>query len=236
MVLAADTELSTFESKTNVPKIMWTKNLPIAGNAPDAFGITGSGPVAYLEAIYQEMQKTFNDNRTIGMDLLEASFRTRLDGFYKAHVIPFSSYPDRPDFWVIIAAERNNQRRMWVSERNVLRAVSGYTAVGAGEMQARALLNNIDLPMDAQTAQTLAAYLIFRVKRLVPGCGMETDVICIRNHDIDGLHRVQVRKLEEVFQQYEVLEAAQLHQVLGSNFEFAGSDRERFLITSEGNQ
>ncbi len=133
MVLAADTELSTSESKTSAPKIMWTKHLPVAGDAADAFGITGSGPVAYLEAIYQEMVKIFDNNRSFGMDQLDVSFQACLDQFYEAHVIPFSYCADRPDFWVIMAAERSSKRRMWVSDRNVLRSVSGCNAVGVGE-------------------------------------------------------------------------------------------------------
>jgi hypothetical protein len=92
-------------------------------------------------------------------------------------------------------------------------------------MQARILLNSLNLPVNIQTAQLLAAYLIFRTKQAVPGCGMETDVICMQNADVTGLHRRQVRKLEEVFQNYGVIEASLLHRMLGSDYDFSEEDR-----------
>jgi hypothetical protein len=58
---------------------------------------------------------------------------------------------------VIKAAERNNERRMRVSDKSALRRVSEWAAVDVGEMEARALLNSIELPIDAQVAQILAA-------------------------------------------------------------------------------
>lgn len=222
MILAADTELSTQESKTSSPKILWKQDLPVAGREGSVFGITGAGDAFYLEAIYQEMGKIFlQDESKLTIEELEVQLRRRLRRFYSSHVIPFSSYIDRPDFSLIIAAERGGHRRIWVSNKSALRQVESSVAIGIGEMQARLLLNSLDFPVDSKTAQLLAAYLIFQVKQTIPGCGMQTDVICLSHANADGLHRHQVRELEEVFRKYSLVEGIMLHRTLGSAYDFA---------------
>jgi hypothetical protein len=233
MILAADTEI-TVEGvmKSGEGKIRWVRvTYPAESERKwDAFAITGAGPTGYLDAVQQEALQLFNGHPDASIDELEDLFRKLIKKFYKDHITPFSSYGlDRPDFWLILAAERGTAsgtvRRMWVSNLNTLRRVNRHAAVGIGEAQGMVILNRLALQHDADIGQLVAAYTIFDVKERIPGCGKDTDIICFRNGKIEGLHRVQLRQLEEVFRQQTVVDAMIVHRILGSKHSFAEADR-----------
>jgi hypothetical protein len=219
MVLAADTEITAEPYKGEGFKIpFWFEGEN--GQVTGGLALTGAGDSAYLEVIASELSRAFSVNRHASMDQLENLFRHHLQTFYKNHIIPFLKLPshERPEIWLIIAAQRDGQSRMWKTERNTIIRVHNFAVAGLGRLQAESLLGTFYLPeVLLEIDEIIAAYVVFQVKTTVGYTGQDTDLIAFGGQGPRmGFDREAVRAFEEVFRSFSTVQGRLLHSVFGN--------------------
>jgi len=222
MLLAADRQVTNGDQKCGAGKIaLWLDPDPSSdGMNRGRLAITGAGDVHYLSAISVLLREPFTRSSPLTMDELESEFEQILVDFHQKHVIPFGTFreEDRPSFELIIAAQRSEEKRMWVTQLSSIVPVWKPVAVGCGSVVADELFQNGYFPQSADiiAAQIMAAYVIFRAKQTVAGCGHDTDFEIISTSEYGGhLDHCGVRELEDIFRRYARLEAKWFHQLFG---------------------
>jgi len=226
IVLAADTEVTIEdEMKSGEGKIRWfidTQDDKTIGT----LAVTGAGDVFFLEFAAWELFKIFKESRGASTDELEALFRTRMRKIYQEEALR----KREAEIELIIAAQRmgefDNVGRIWTTNKSTMTEVRGHVCVGIGSMQGDILLKRLRRPCDTLIGKLLAAYVIFQIKQLVPGCGGETDVFCLDGGlPVFGFPHNRVRGLESIFRKYSKLEANLVHNLIGSPYDFADTER-----------
>jgi hypothetical protein len=221
VVIAADTQMGVTDwLKTGQGKIAFATSGSV--NDPQnkqAFAVTGAGDGGYLDALRTKMIGCFTKDYSTGpLTHIENNIQDELTEFHEAHVERFSQWNDRPDFWLLMGAQRGSQRLLWTTKKNLVIPHYQHAAVGAGEMYAKILMNRIYSEMDSDATALLAAYVIFQVKESVDGCGRETDIVTLRTKGPSFTDRDEIRALEEVFREYARFEGSILTQTLRSVF------------------
>lgn len=229
MVIAADRQVTAGDAKSNTGKIdVWLDPNPEGMNR-GTLAVTGAGDFGYLKALSQLLREPFTRPEPLSFPALKEEFERITRRFYRQHVIPFKRYRenDGPDVELILAAERNNERCMWYTANSVVLETRRPISVGSGSTLAEVLFQQgyFPAPMaDLLTSQILAAFVIFRAKLTIEGCGQDTDIHVFGN--VPSLwHRV-IRELEEIFRRSAAIDAMRFHQLLGS-FKLVGSVSEQ---------
>jgi hypothetical protein len=232
LVLAADTEITAGDAKTEGGKIYWAADASVSNKNTGILAVTGAGDVAHLETAYCDLKELFLKHRSDSVEELGIRFRKLIKQFHKDYVVPYAYAPDRPDIWLIVAVRRNSRFRMWTSNKSTLRPViRNYAAVGIGQMQAQELFNLLNKRMDHDTAKALAIYAVYRIKQVVQGVGKSTHIFSLGKEGIPyGMSEFQIEELEKMFRFYNGLEAQLVHWALGSNYPFAEASRVQKLI------
>jgi hypothetical protein len=221
VVLAADTMESTGYAgnlQTAAAKISCGACTNTNGSA--AIGITGAGDSGYLDAIKQEVIKTFIEE-DMTLIAFEAYFRRRLVNFYREHVVPFAQFPagDRPSFDLLIAVQRDCQSILLSTDRTTVTKKSfpnQYGAVGAGSLYARQMLARLFVPsVSVNLARALSAYIVFAVKTNVEGCGKHTHIVTLLNNRVTYIHASIIQELERLFEEYDSIEARAFWHAIG---------------------
>ena len=90
--------------------------------------------------------------------------------------------------------------------------------MGAGGPTAETLLRKFCAYVPLTHAISLAIYIVQEVKRLVPHCGLDTDVLYVRKDCEPGkLVGEEVREIENAFRRLDKLECSHFHQYIGSD-------------------
>lgn len=219
IVLAADTEISLEPFKGDGKKIPFWFDVDANDVSRGGLAITGAGDTDYLEILAAELYSVFSLHPEALMDDLEGLFRIQLKRFYREHVLPFAPHPE---MWLIIAAKRDGECRLWKTSRNSIKRVGTFAVAGLGQLQALRLLGLLSLPSTSiVAAQIVAAYVAFQVKQSTGYTGEDTDLIVFgeEQHGPDmGLDRECVRALEESFRRYARLDAYLFNSVVGNGF------------------
>lgn len=221
IVLAADTEITAGEAKGEGHKIPYWWEVDENATCTGGMAITGAGDTGCLEVISGELFRLFASHREASMNELENLFRTHLKRFYKDHILPFGSRPeDRPEIWLIIAAQRDGVSKMWKTVRNTIRPAPTFAVVGLGDVHGEALLKTFDLPTHVTgIGQLIAAYVVFQVKKSTGFVGQDTDLIVFDGTGPNlGFDREAVRGFEEVFRTFSDIEARLFHSIIGSPY------------------
>jgi hypothetical protein len=122
---------------------------------------------------------------------IEEALEMCLSKFYKKHILPFAAH-ENLDFSLILAAQSGLKYSLWATCKTSVHKCVLYGAVGAGSMYANVLLKRLcgRADIDLETAQIIAAYVVFRVKGTIEGCGKETDIATVQNGSL-GIWRRQ---------------------------------------------
>jgi hypothetical protein len=176
------------------------------GRCVSTCAIAGAGNSGYVQALSDQFGGVFLANPNLsnlsiqGMPALAAAslkkknqsealnpkFEQCLKSFYKEHVIPFATLPERkrPDVEMLIAIQRRNARALFTTEKTVINPVLPFKAIGWGSTFAELLLNRFWGPMSVEQAEVLAAYVVFLTKESVETCGKFTTVVSMAGSKI----------------------------------------------------
>ncbi len=160
--------------------------------------ITGAGSGHHIDAIGQQLMNCVADGEDRSQGDIERDFGVILRNFYSEHIIPFAAYPEdqRPSLELLIGTQL--PRRLLVSQDNVLKDGSSYSAVGIGKLMAYPILGRFyRWPIDVRTAVLLASYVLFHVKDSVAGCGKSTDMWGFNGEYAFNLPRQATKELED---------------------------------------
>ena len=216
IVLGADSQETISDiSKTNCCKTL---------NVADRMVLTGSGDSDYLDAVFYEIATDFTINNRATPEEVQTDIQQILIKFYKLHVLPFMRFESDLGINLLIAAHIGGQNYLWKTSRNSISPVSEYASAGAGEYMARILFDRFYPGMHSisiTTAKYLLAYLLYYVKKFVPGCGGTSSIYCFHaDGHIEGMGR-DVDAAEKLFEELDTLLGLQMLFVTG-----AGEHRE----------
>jgi hypothetical protein len=76
------------------------------------------------------------------------------------------------------------------------------------------MLTRLYKELDVNTAKILAAYTMFHVKEHVPGCGKETQIVCLQETSCIRSTLKETREMETVFADYTVAENEMFHSLI----------------------
>jgi hypothetical protein len=208
LLTATDTQ-GTYTSgeKVDSGKIMgaWRAN-PLG-----AINVAGAGNDShYMKALSQEIVQDFK-NVTGTVDQLEKKLRETAGAFYKDHVFPFVGKLEDanvPDYSLLVATRHEATSKLWNIEGTVFTESSLFDCIGIGSPVAEMLLNKLyPLYPTLDSLAVLAAYVIYRVKSSVDGCGLNTEIRFI-HADRPGMVPFElIEKWEALFRKYERLES-----------------------------
>ena len=179
--------------------------------------VTGAGYGPYLDCIFERFTDLFRENEQYSVDESGSGFQKLLYSFYKSHVIPYND-SETLDFQLIVGAQRDNQSRLWVSNRGVMRRSIGYEAVGMGDLEAKAVLVRIMSTHGLDVTAALACYAILRAKENVVGCGKNTLLLYLVNNSVHHVFPDVIHRAEELFQNYERWENSSFLYAVGHDF------------------
>jgi len=219
-VTASDTQV-TYEgigAKADIGKIRSAMRAKPLG----AINVVGAGDTSYITALSQEIIKVFQKFSGTA-DQLEGRTKKTVKDFYKAEVLPFvGKFKDRnvPDYSLLIAARHKSETKLWNVDGNLFTiSESPFDCIGIGESVATALLSRL-YPMHCtlDSAAILAAYVIYRVKSSVDGCGLKTEIRFIHQDKVGFVPNDRVEKWEGLFQKYDRIERQVFYHAM--NFVF----------------
>jgi 20S proteasome alpha/beta subunit len=220
IVLAADTEeISGYAGglKTDSQKILTGM---CAGKKQTGVAISGAGTANYIDSISPKMLSTVTNatqNPDVSYDTLQDAIESQLADFYSKHVIPFANFPDheRPDFCLLIGVEHGSHSGIWSTDRTTVYRCMPFGAVGVGSTYAKILLARLVKKVDLMKASIVAAYVAFKVKQTIEGCGRDTDIVLVRRGGTTSyIHSQDILKMEQFFQEYELIERKVFHYAL----------------------
>jgi hypothetical protein len=103
---------------------------------------------------------------------------------------------------------------VWTTRLNRIKRCFGFGAVGIGAFYALTILTRLYKELDVNTAKILAAYTMFHVKAHVPGCGKETQIVCLQETSCVRLTLEETRAMEDAFAEYTVTENEIFHSLI----------------------
>lgn len=231
IVIAADREQSDETLKSEQGKIhsFWRVNR-------GTVAISGAGNGPYLDAITSEIQEWFMDDET---KFKSSEFGKEVRGknheFYTKSVLPFAPYESSVDYELLVAfapaptkmevamAKKfggvlGGRRKLWTSHKLSVLQEDPFAAVGIGRTTAHSLLLKYWVPfISIEIAATLAAYIVYQVKRTVKDVGLETDVLVVSGGLPHHLTRHEISAMEARFAEYEYSECENLFYSFGGN-------------------
>jgi hypothetical protein len=124
-----------------------------------------------------------------------------------------------PDVQIVFAYGNDLEGvRLWSTRNNLLTEEESYVAVGAGEMFARMLLSQFFphvWPMTTESAILLTAYVIWRVKDVIPSCSKQTTIQAVEHSRLLRVGASRIKEMESVFEDYEELDGRLLAAAFG---------------------
>jgi hypothetical protein len=183
--------------------------------------ISGSRRGSYVDVITDHLIDWFRNDTPSDLSLCRDAIRSRNKQFYEEHVLPLALYSadDRPDYDLLISSKIGEEKGLWTTDALVLNPKIGYAAVGAGAITARTLLQKVYAFVPTISAINLAVYVIGEVKRQVPGCGLDTDVIyACHDYKPDKIVGEETREIEDALRGFDrILQRANFHRYIGSD-------------------
>lgn len=217
LVLAADTE----ESIAGWMKTSQTK-LDLAVSAGGIVVVSGAGTAGYIDSAAQRVHSAFQKMDPADNDYERLIERT-LRRFHREHVIPFGACQpnERPELFLLIGVHRKGRNALFTTEKSAVRSCrdkDNYVAIGAGGFYARSLLGQYYAwELDLQTAEILAAYVLFRVKNSIGGCGGHTEMCRMHAEGVEFVNPRYIDALEQRFRDLERLERSSFYYVVGGH-------------------
>lgn len=193
IVVGADTQHTWATLKLSATKLVTGQNIVV----------TGSGDSFYIETIGKLLTKHAQVNPEDDCDQLEERFGGILEDFYERKVVPFAKFKDRPEFELIIGAERNGERRLWLTNMATLGhqdlfAVSGTGAPYVTSPLATLLDPRLTKPhkLTCAFAWKTLAYAVSLAKEHVEDCGKHTHVAVLRDGAVKAIPEANIKVIE----------------------------------------
>jgi ATP-dependent protease HslVU (ClpYQ) peptidase subunit len=180
-----------------------------------ALAITGSGLGTYLDAIAGEIIKEFHKNQDSDVAIFESHLRERIEDFWDRHVANKPDHLARA-FDLIIGAEIEGQRALWLTDGSVVKPSAGFESVGTGSPYARMAIQNRAHSMDTEHAAILSILGVMQAKEHDQYCGKSTSVTFLKNNLSHTLRPHHVEAAETLFQRYASIEYSAFVHALGS--------------------
>jgi len=184
-----------------------------------SISVTGAGDAMYIDALSQDIVQMFQKFKG-SADGLEGRVRHIVRAFHNVHVLPLMGrlHDDNlPRYFLLIAATHRGFRKMWSVDRTLLIESSDFYCVGIGKGLATSLLNRL-YPRYAtlDSLAILAAYVIYRVKGSVDGCGLKTEIRFINSSSfgIGFVPQDLIDAWENLFRKYDLLEQEMFYQAM----------------------
>ena len=142
------------------------------------------------------------------MEEWEVWLRTNTKEFYDGHILPFVGHvEEEPSRDLLIAVQHEQERKSWSVCESLVVEEPSFTTVGIGGPTARTLLNSLYMPfLSLDGAAIIAAYVIYRVKRSITGCGFDTEIRFILNGGTGIVNPTFIKRCEELFEKYRRIE------------------------------
>jgi|HubBroStandDraft_1064217.scaffolds.fasta_scaffold07007_2 hypothetical protein len=207
LLTATDTQETYEPEKVESGKIISFSRLKPLG----AISIAGAGDSHYVKAISQKMSRMF-DKFTGSLDELEFKIGETTLNFYNESVLPFvGRLQDHnvPTYHLLIAATHEGNERLWCVDRLAVTDEALFDCIGIGKPVADSLLNRLwPLYPTLDSLAILAAYVIYKAKSSVDGCGLKTEIRFMQNGRF-GIGIVPAERIaawEALFGKYERME------------------------------
>ena len=222
ILIATDREASDSVRKVDEGKV---RGCCVSSPPYDSLFIAGAGHGDYIDAVTDKLLGAFPNGPMSSVSELMVRLANQNRDFYRENVLPLSRYPseERPDYSLLIAAKLNNDLALWSSSFLVLNQIThaAYGAIGAGAMTAKTLLRKFYAYTPLVNTIVLSIYIVQEVKRLVPYCGLDTDILYVqKNREPAKLVGDEVREIENAFRRFDKVERAHFHQSIGSDLTF----------------
>jgi hypothetical protein len=215
------TATDTQETYSNGEKVDTGKIISAwRANPLSAINVAGAGDSPYMNALSQEIVKHFRKFQGTA-EQLEKKIHRISQKFYTAHVLPFAGrFEDAnvPDYTLLLAVNYEGVKKLWTLEQTLLTESSVFACAGAGEAVAKPLLSSLYPRFPTLNALALlAAYVIYRVKSSVDGCGLETEIRFIHQDKLGLVPIERIYEWESLFRRYERVQHEIFFQAM--NFE-----------------
>jgi 20S proteasome alpha/beta subunit len=213
VVLAADTEV-TYEgyAKLNANKVSWHMKRNAANECRHMI-VSGAGAETSIEYMRQNLGDWFTAIEEPTVPEIGAELSRQIKQFHVDHVTPHGN--GQLDVWMIVAALSGPHQGLWVTDKSICRRESAFGATGSGSPIARSLLERIWRPIPTIAAILLAGYVIWDVKRFVPGCGKDTTIVAASGPNICYIRGSEIEsRMEGVYSAYTDLADEILRDVL----------------------
>lgn len=219
IVLAADTQESDGYFKEFSLKIHYAMtHTSICSNVKSALVVTGAGPGVHLDAVSDELIKTFHSSQDTDIDTFESRLKISVAEFYKAHVMALAPDIDR-DFRLIVGVQIEGQFALWTSETTVVKKIIGLEAVGTGAPFAKmALETRYVIEPDVAMVALLSILAINRAKEYDQFSGKSTSVVCLKDNLAYHVPWYLIAEAEKLFARYSGIEGSAFRFALGHNF------------------
>ena len=214
LVTATDTQ-GTYGSgeKVDSGKITsaW-RSKPLGG-----INIAGAGDFPHIKALSQEIIREFQKfDGTI--DELETLVRRLARSFYDDNIFIFEGkreIRDIPDCSLLVALTHKGEQKLWNIEGTLLTESVQYDCIGAGMASAELLLGRLYPRYPTlDSLAVLAAYVIYRVKASVDGCGMNTEIRYIHQEKLSFVAPERILVWESLFRRYEYIEREMFYHAM----------------------
>jgi hypothetical protein len=217
VVVAADSQ----ETHAGLLKVFQGKISAVVneseGKAASSLVVAGAGSAGHVDGLVFELCDGFSREPPDSLRTTAERIRASLVEFHQAHVLPFSALPDydRPSCALIVAAAVAGKQRLWLTEKSVV-VEQRFSAVGIGAAHAKMLMERLWEPgLALRDTQTLAAYVLFHVKKSVEGCGYATQMLSTEGNQPFIIQPEKLERLEEQFSELLAVENRLLRCALG---------------------
>lgn len=174
-----------------------------------AINVTGAGDALYIDALSQKLIKYFQKFKG-NTDQLFRNFERIARAFYMVHVQPHEGRlqdENLPDYRLLVAAKCRGEGKLWTIHKTIMEEAGVYECVGVGTAAARNLLGRLwpQYPT-LDSSAILAAYVIYRVKSSVEGCGLKTEIRFLYRNTLGFVRPDLIEQWEALFKKYDDIE------------------------------
>ena len=144
----------------------------------------GAGDAGLVDLCIRELQRDFRSHEYPWTGI-ESRLMHHAKSIFENHIQVYAGFSEDmiPELSMLVAVWMDQQCRLYRWEKNYVVPVPLFThdAIGLGVLQATSLLKEHEFVTDCEHMLFYAIRLMQQVKRLVPGCGGKTEIICMVN-------------------------------------------------------
>lgn len=174
-----------------------------------AINVTGAGDALYIDALSQKLIAHFQNFKG-SPEQVPRNMERIARAFYSVHVLPFVGRlqdENLPDYKLLVATTHRGVGKLWTIHKTVVEEAGIYECVGVGTAAARNLIGRFwpQYPT-LDSVAILAAYVIYRVKSSIEGCGLKTEIRFIHRNALGFVRPELIERWEALFRRYDDLE------------------------------